>query len=111
MAADTIPAGTTPANDASRVVDRIINRQALDRLEVGSLAIEYAFALCHAVMDKLDVLRGLHGRDGVLANENTCSHIDIATTLISLQLDKLIEGKQAISDSERGWPRTDGHRL
>lgn len=68
-----------------------------DLIDEASLAAEYSFVLCHAILDRLRTLEGLHGPKGVLANSNTKAHLDIAVTLCSLQLDKLIEGKAAIS--------------
>jgi hypothetical protein len=110
MATNILELGTAPAN-ADRVFDRIINRPAFEQLETGSLAVEYAFTLCHAIMDRLETLQGLHGPNGVHANGNTKGHLDIALNLCSLQLDKLIEGKEGLSEGERGWPMLDGHRL
>lgn len=111
MATDTLEVGTAPANAAPGGSDWIINRPAFEQLEMGSLAVEYSHTLCHAIMDRLETLQGLHGPNGVHANGNTKVHLDIAMNLCSLQLDKLIEGKAAVSEGERGWPTLAGHAL
>lgn len=90
MALTSVPGGAAPANDPTR---RVLG----DQIDEASLAGEYGFVLCHAIMDRLETLQGLHGDGGVHENDNTSAHLAIAMTLASLQLDKLIECKAAIT--------------
>lgn len=70
--------------------DPFINRDAMETLERGSLAVEYAFTLCHAIMDRLETLDGLHGPKGIHANGNTKAsrHCDDALQPTTRQADR-----------------------
>lgn len=141
MATDTVQAGSAPANAphesleqregessqqhgdrllaASRrgvnmagdTADPIINRPAMDRLELGNCQLSYVDALTHAIMDTVEDAHGLVHAGGVINAENLSHFTSRAITLLCLQMDQVKLATDSVTAAVQGWPTTKGYRL
>lgn len=83
-----------------------LSPDALDELENANAEIGYIKALCTAVERSLENIRESVAPSGRVADENLLQHVLHTDTLLSLQLDRIVEAQAGISCAIHGWPRS-----
>ena len=89
---------------------QIINRPALNRLELGGCELSYVNALNNAIADTINHIRGLVAPSGVRADPNLLAFVLRADTLLCLQQDRCMAAEDHVRAGVDGWPTT-GHPL
>lgn len=89
----------------------IINRDALDRLDLGNQQLSYIEALTPASINTVEDAHALfHGSGGI--QKDTLEHFTgRATALLCLLMDQNKLATDSVCAAIQGWPKTTGHRL